>query len=256
MNSKIAAILPFLTTSLIAQINIVTASATANQVNIGQTYTQNFDSLASSGSIVPWFDNSTLPGWYSTENSYGTSGAGALTSLGSTGMPERALGGSLASFGLQFINSTQESISGFSLSYTGEQWRRNANTPQVSDYIYVSYKIFSAGTGTLSAPEWIDVTNLTFTSPNLAGTGSTALNGNLPENSEFISGSIFGISFALGEELWIRWLIVGTDIPNDHTMGIDNLSVTFPTVPEPASSATLLALLALGLGAQRRRYRA
>ncbi|MGC3961349.1 MAG: hypothetical protein QM813_26510 [Verrucomicrobiota bacterium] len=73
-------------------------------------YTQNFDSLATTGTSNPWMDNTTLLGWYAAKTIGGTtvtayrgesgaSNAGALYSFGVSGvsnLTDRALG-SLAS---------------------------------------------------------------------------------------------------------------------------------------------------------------
>ena len=61
--------------------------------------TENFDTLASTGTGIAWTDNSTIPGWYSTRTTYnsgtGSSNAGALYSFGVAGtnaVTDRALG--------------------------------------------------------------------------------------------------------------------------------------------------------------------
>src|SRR2546429_864655 len=61
--------------------------------------TENFDSLASSGTSLTWTDNSTIPGWYATRTAYtvgtGSSNTGALYSFGVAGtnpITDRALG--------------------------------------------------------------------------------------------------------------------------------------------------------------------
>ena len=68
----------------------------------GGTYTQNFDSLANSGTAA-WANDSTLPGWYlgtdatPTVATYlvgtGSGTTGAFYSFGSSSATDRALGG-------------------------------------------------------------------------------------------------------------------------------------------------------------------
>src|SRR5947209_3860011 len=66
----------------------------------GSAYTQNFNSLAQTGSSNAWLDNSTISGWYSTQSTYraesGTAATGALYSYGASAAPgdvtDRALG--------------------------------------------------------------------------------------------------------------------------------------------------------------------
>src|SRR5580765_656148 len=70
--------------------------------SFGVPLTENFDSLASTGTNLTWTDNSTIPGWYSTRATYnsgtGSSNTGALYSFGLAGAADRALG-SVASGG-------------------------------------------------------------------------------------------------------------------------------------------------------------
>ena len=66
---------------------------------LGVPLTENFDSLASTGTNIPWTDNATIPGWFSTRTIYnsgtGSVNTGALYSFGVTGtnpLADRALG--------------------------------------------------------------------------------------------------------------------------------------------------------------------
>ena len=66
---------------------------------LGTPLTENFDTLASSGTSFTWTDNSTIPGWYTSRTSYtvgtGSSNTGALYSFGVAGvnpLTDRALG--------------------------------------------------------------------------------------------------------------------------------------------------------------------
>ena len=66
---------------------------------LGVPLTENFDTLASTGTGITWTDNSTIPGWYSTRTTYnsgtGSSNTGALYSFGVGGtnpVTDRALG--------------------------------------------------------------------------------------------------------------------------------------------------------------------
>src|SRR5215471_3988917 len=72
---------------------------------LGVPLTENFDTLAQTGTNITWTDNSTIPGWYSTRPTYnsgtGSSTTGALYSFGVAGtnpVTDRALG-SVASGG-------------------------------------------------------------------------------------------------------------------------------------------------------------
>ena len=76
-----------------------------NITALGVPLTENFDTLASTGTGIAWTDDSTIPGWWSTRPTYnsgtGSSNTGALYSFGVAGtnpVTDRALG-SVASGG-------------------------------------------------------------------------------------------------------------------------------------------------------------
>ncbi len=65
----------------------------------GVPLTENFDTLASTGTSLAWTDDTTIPGWWSTRTTYnsgtGSSNTGALYSFGVAGtnpVTDRALG--------------------------------------------------------------------------------------------------------------------------------------------------------------------
>ena len=95
------------------QITIVASGASGNQVNIGETYSQNFNGLISSGNDT-YTDNSTIAGWYvnseemdSNADEYiagtGSSTGGEVYSFGSSSASDRALG-YLGSGGNDYFN--------------------------------------------------------------------------------------------------------------------------------------------------------
>ena len=69
-------------------------------MNVTGTYSQNFNTLLSTGSVNSWLENSTISNWYSQRTSTSTNYAasngsnttGGLYSFGSSGIQERALG--------------------------------------------------------------------------------------------------------------------------------------------------------------------
>ncbi|HEY1015407.1 MAG TPA: hypothetical protein VGE07_22055, partial [Herpetosiphonaceae bacterium] len=117
------------------------ASAAPDQVDItvlNTPYTQNFDTLANTGTTNPWVNNTTIVGWESSRTVYiasnGSSNTGALYSNGSTGATERALGSIPSNtsgaiyYGVRLRNATGQAITSLDVSYTGEQWRDGGNT--------------------------------------------------------------------------------------------------------------------------------
>ncbi len=253
------------TTAACAQIQIVDTAPGANQVALSGTYTQNFDSLTGTGSLKFWTDNSTLPGWYITDSAYGFGfgGGEGIWSLGyAGGQGDRALGpvGSISHdelIAVSFKNLTSSTLTSLSVTFDGEQWNRQAANPQKPSSLLFSYQVFDAGTGAIYIVEntgWTFVPTLGFTSPNASLNASSTLDGNDPANSVrgFVS-FVNGFTLAPGQELWLSWgsySALGVPI---HGLGIDNLSVSFATVPEPSTYAALLGGLVLGFVALRRR---
>ncbi|BAY79402.1 hypothetical protein NIES25_58870 (plasmid) [Nostoc linckia NIES-25] len=195
------------------------------------TYSQNFNSLLSSGTSISWVDDSTISGWYTTRTSYnpgtGTNNTGGLYSFGNTAA-DRALG-SVASgttgtiyYGLRLQNNTGSSITQLQVGYTGEQWRNGGNTsPQQLKFSYqTGSTLTSLTTGT-----WTPVTSLNFTSP-IATTTTAALNGNQSANRVVITPLTITLAtpIANGEEIILRWEDTD-DSNNDHGLAIDDVSV-------------------------------
>lgn len=122
--------------------------------DLNTTYTQDFNTLVSTGTTaVAWSNNLTLPGWSlfnSTNNAIttylpgtGGSNTGSFYSFGTTGSSDRALGsagsggayfgspltGGVAGYmAVQFENQTGSTIDSFTVGFAGEQWRNGGNT--------------------------------------------------------------------------------------------------------------------------------
>jgi hypothetical protein len=254
-----------LAASLAACAAMLAASDASAAVGLtGTTYSQNFNSLASSG-----INQSGLPaGWDIVESgggsrdndSYsadtGSSNTGDTYSYGSAGSNDRALG-SLASgsletrFGGFFENDTGATITAITLDYFGEQWRRGTTALDSLQFQY-SLDATSAANGT-----WIDFDPLSFAS--IVNSGSQgALDGNAAANRTEISNIIDGLSIGAGQVFGIRWVDADSS-GSDDGMAIDDLSMTLTTtaapgaVPEPASWAMMLGGFGLIGGALRRR---
>jgi hypothetical protein len=238
-----------------------------------QTYTQSFDSLATSGTSNAWTNDSTLAGW-SLFNSTGaaitayggdsgTSNAGNFWSYGSTGSSDRALGG-LGSGGAYFgspasgavagylavalTNNTGAALDAFNVKFDGEQWRNGGNTsaqPMVVEYGFGS--TFGSVASWTAAGAVFD-----FVSPSVGATAAS-LDGNVATNRIANLGGTVNTSWADGSTLWVRWT-ERNDTGNDHGLAIDNFSLSVVAVPEPGTYAMLLAgLAAVSFIARRQR---
>jgi hypothetical protein len=248
------------------------AGTLSAQVSIAPdgNYSQNFSGLGSASST--WVDNTTLLGWYAsisnaptgavgpyttayTASAGGSTSSTTLYALGSSGSSERALGGfpNTENFGLlgwRLVNSSDTLIDGLTLTYDGEQWRRDTT---VNSHINVSYKIFASGTGGLDSLEnWTAApASLTFTPPT-TGTGG-AISGNDDANRAAGLTAVFtDLNLQPNDEIWFKWTLYKISGGN-IVMGIDNVAVDniVTVVPEPGMLALLL-LGALGLACGRR----
>jgi hypothetical protein len=125
------------------------------QVNMTATgsYTQNFNSLSTSGSSNSFTNNSTVPSWYiqredgnASPNTYaadnGGSPNGRFYSYGTGTNSDRALGilnsssTEDAAIGLLLRNTSGITITSITVTYTLEQWRKGANGTQGVTFRY------------------------------------------------------------------------------------------------------------------------
>lgn len=263
--------------AVLAGFLLLSATAARAQVIFTGSYTQTFttgtNGVSASTQIntagnYTWTDNSTITGWYAVVNGATPTEYHASNINGNNGTPNnlklaRASGSSGAlgtrratnnsgftAFGVQFVNSSGATITALDVSYLGQQWQHNSGGADALTFQY-SLDATSLTTGT-----WTTVNALTFNSlfdsgddtglPSLAPTGSSVAPG------VTIASSITGLSLAVGNAIWFRWV----DVDNtgvDQTLTIDDLTVT--AVPEPSTVAGLagLAALVVGLGRRGRR---
>jgi predicted extracellular nuclease len=244
---------------LVSALNMGLAPASpvsARQLSVatftGSAYSQNFNSLATTGPAA-WTNDSTLSGWYLVTDltpnvttyqvSNGSLTTGGFYSFGTTSASDRALGG-LASngywgasgvgkgyMGLALQNTTGLIISELAISYTGEQWRNGGNTSAQS--LVFEYKTSASAPADASAfntasTGWTAVSALDFIGP-ITGTTAVALDGNLTANRVNLSSTITGLSVPNNEYILLRWMDLN-DSGNDHGLAIDDLSITATTV--------------------------
>ncbi len=197
----------------------------------GSPYTQNFDTLVSTGT------SAALPaGWFFSESGTSTRNDGKYTastgsdtggdtySFGAAGSSERAFGmlfsGTLMPrIGACFVNNTGAGITRLSVTYRGEQWRYGA-TGRPADHIDFQ---FSPDASSLTTGAWTGYSSLNFTSPVNAGS-TGALNGNA--NTVNISSTIDSVNIADGAVFWIRWLDVDISPGADDGLAVDDFSLT------------------------------
>jgi len=214
------------------------------QVNMttSGSYSQDFNTLANSGTTNAWTDNSTIANWYwqntGTGTTYaadnGASNGGGRKSYGATSSTDRAIGslgsgnaaaGSFA-WGILLQNTSGYTITSIKISYKGEQWRNSAAAAQTISFFY---KIATSEITSLNPNAntgWTSVSTLNFTSPITGGT-SGALDGNISANSvQFTDIEIPSLSLANNNYIMLKW-----DDPDqtgsDHGLSIDDITITW-----------------------------
>jgi len=176
--------------------------------------------------------------------------------LGSIGSTTTAANGAFFYMGLQLVNNTGQTLNSFTVTYDGEQWRDGQAT--TGETLSFSYSLDATDADWFTQPgttplNFTDVAALNFTAPTTAGTNSsgTAIDGNAAANRvDNITATITDITWAPGQELWLRWGDPQLASAADDGLAIDDVAFV-ATVPEPTGLASL-ALGAIGLAARRR----
>ena len=256
-----------------AQLTIVSASAGANQIEIGKTYLQKFNALITSGSAT-WSDNSTLPGWYTSGG--GTTliatGTGPLNTTAGTiySLPQhfqdnittsgyRSLGAAPDAnsgpihFAARFVNNTGSVVSSLRVAYEvrfGYSYDALGALVGGTNTVTCRYQTFSAGAGSITGTSGSWTTAATTDAANVTTS-------KVPDDWNYVIKTITGLNLQPGAEIWIDWQIALTN-GNPTITAIDNVTVgSFTTgnpaiVTQPLSSSILtgnkLVLEALGTG--------
>ena len=230
------------------------------QVAFTGSYSQDFNSLATTGTADTWANNLTLAGWFlytgggTAITTYaagtGSSSTGSFYSFGAASSTDRAFGG-VGSGGTYFgspasgavggymavalTNTTSDAFSSITISFDGEQWRNGGNTSAQTMVLQYGF-----GTTFSSVSSWIEPDGtFNWTSP-VTGSTAAAVDGTTAGQVPDVGGTL-SVDFEPGDTLWFRWVELN-DPGNDHGLAIDNLSITTPSeTPEPSSIALAMA---------------
>ncbi len=254
--------------SLACSLATVSVSSAAAIIydTAGSVYSQNFNSIPGRSGATDnvnttpgWTNGTTLTGWHGTqiairnnqiETSNGqsstlTSGAGTLTSMGTNGSSDSALGFQNGNNGTplflagQLQNTTGSTLNQFTLGVTAEQWRRInvvSGTAEGQLTATFDYQVFASGAGSLNAASgWTTAPALNFSSVSTAGS-NTGIDGNASGNRTVIAPQTVALSWGDTQELWVRWTYasLNSNPPTRQMVGIDDLTFT-AAVPEPAA---------------------
>ncbi len=242
-----------------AQITIVSGSPASNQVGVGGTYLQKFNTLPTSGSSA-WSDGVTLPGWIVRKGpGTGVADNTAFASIvANSAAPSNTTAGLLYSmpqhfadniatstyralaaapsaadgpthFALRLVNNTGSTLTGVTVAYEIRFGYSQDGTGALvvgTNSVALNYRKFSAGAGTLAgAPTaW---TNVATTNAANQTTGS------VPDDWNYVTRKITGLSVANGEELWLDWQV--SLVSGGVTISaLDNVTVGDFTTGNPA----------------------
>ena len=240
-------------TAVVSLVAMLARQGTAAPIPINSTgsYTQNFNTLPSTGSVT-WANDSTLTGWWAQRTGTGTSivantgttTAGDLYSFGTSASSDRALGsigsggGTAGHFawGVQFQNTGSGTATLGTLQYVGEQWRNGGNTsPNVITVWYSigSSALTSVSPGT-SNTGWTALTALDFSSP-INTTTAAVLDGNAAANRTARSSNL-GLALNPGQFVMFRWSDPDHS-GTDHGLAIDDFQLAWTySSPPPAGN--------------------
>jgi len=182
---------------------------------------------------------------------FGTAGAadravGNICTTGNSGAP-----GGDRGIQVELNNNTGSPITSLDIEYAGEQWRINQGTAEIQPERLMMYISPSNGAGYIYLGSILD-----FNAPQNSPT-YTKLDGNLGANRIVLTSTVDlaaigypGDAIAPGQDFYLTWHDWNDNRAIDHSLAIDDVSIT--AIPEPASMA-LLALGALALLKRRKK---
>jgi uncharacterized protein len=233
-------------------------------VNFTGTYTQNFDSLLTSGAANtanPWSNDTTIAGWslfnkdgaaigtYNTDT--GSSNAGSFYSYGTSATAtDRALGGTASGgayfgtpasgavagwFAFAANNGTGATVNTLNLKFNGEQWRNGGNA--TAQTMVLEYG-FGANFGAVTS--WTRPGGTFDWNSPIASATAAAVDGNVAGKVADVGGALNNLNWSTSDTLWLRWA-ENNDTGNDHGLAIDDFAISATTSNVPTISVAATA---------------
>lgn len=207
------------------------------------SYNQDFNTLTTAGN---WSNGSTLTGWYATSGTgipssfYLNDGSltttsPPLVSFGSVSDNDRGLGfvpvgtsnGRLQSIGLRMKNTSGSTLTAFTISWDGEQWRNGSIESQnIKLYYKISLDPIANAPTSISGLTPVNQ----FDSPENLSSGqpAVALDGNDAANRGVLTANI-SVSLPNNYEIMFVWIDTYNLFSYDHLFAIDNVSLSSST---------------------------
>ncbi len=203
----------------------------------GVNFTQNFNTLATTGSnnTVPVgseFAFNESPGnlTYAADN--GSNSVANTYSYGAAGSSDRAFGeitsGTVVStLGACFTNNTNHAITSFLIGYTGEEWRLGVADATLDR---LDFQFSTSAGASLTSGTYLNVDALDFTTP--ANSGAGAKDGNAAANRTVFAPFAITPASPIQPEstFFIRWLPSNIAGANDG-LAIDDFSIGTTLAP-------------------------
>jgi hypothetical protein len=137
---------------------------------------------------------------------------------------------------MRLTNSTGATLTNFTVGYTGEQWRVAAATGVAGQKISLAYSL--TATSIQNSPAFTAITGpstdfVSLSDPSGSGGGT---NGNAAGfRTTGRGGTITGINWAPGTDLWIRWITTQPASGSANGLAIDDVIFSAIAVPEASS---------------------
>jgi hypothetical protein len=231
---------------IVAVVCLLLPGVVLAQIGMGsfaKTYTQDFNTLPSTGTQAELGVNAFIPDGWSIERSKsgstiyinnGSSNTGVLYSYGNNSSTDRALGAIAAektgifTYNLLLQNTSGKAITALDIAYVGEQWRCGSiNTDRQSllfTYAIAEYpSSFNLSTN-INTPGWTQVPSMRFESPVIKRTAGH-VNGNQVENRKQFAYTLPEVIPA-GYYVMLRW-VDPDELEQDHGLAIDDVQVNW-----------------------------